>query len=51
MVRKEKSSHRIEKVLVFAQVFLAFDQLQLKLGPYLIIFKRVVVFDVIYQLF
>jgi hypothetical protein len=50
VVRKEKSSHRIEQVLIFTQVFLAFDQLQLKLGPYLIVFKRVVVFDVIYQL-
>ena len=51
VVRVEQSSHGIQKVLVPVQVFFLLDELQLEARPHRFVLQRVVVLDVIDQLF
>ena len=49
VVGVEQSSHCIEQILVPMQIFLSFDELELKSSPYRFVLKRVIVLNVVDQ--
>ena len=51
MVRVKQSSHRIEQVLVPVKVFFLLNQLKFETRPHRLVLQRVIVLDVVNQLF
>ena len=51
MVRVKQSSHRIEQVFVPVQVFFFLNQLKFETCPHRLVLQRVIVLDVVNQLF
>ena len=49
VVGVEQSSHCIQQILVPMQIFLSFDELELKSSPYRFVLKRVIVLNVVDQ--
>ena len=49
VVGVEQSSHCIEQILVPVQIFLSFDELELKSSPHRFVLQRVIVLNVINQ--